>query len=52
MSSSTTTNALSAKDRNVPMPPTAPTSDTVADAKKDMEYHRQVLKSKMEAAHE
>lgn len=45
MSAYTTTNALSAKDANVPMA----ASDNNVDAKKDMEYHRQVLKSKMEA---
>lgn len=47
MSSFTTTTALSAKDANVPM--AAPASDSAADVKKDMEFHRQVLKSKMEA---
>lgn len=45
--SSFTANALSTKDANVPMAATA--SDSAVDAKKDMEYHRQVLKSKMEA---
>ncbi|KAJ4389081.1 hypothetical protein N0V93_006543 [Gnomoniopsis smithogilvyi] len=45
MSAYMTTNALSAKDANVPMA----ASDNAIDSKKDMEYHRQVLKSKMEA---
>ncbi|KAJ4425279.1 hypothetical protein N0V82_000089 [Gnomoniopsis sp. IMI 355080] len=45
MSSYAATNALSAKDANVPMA----ASNSAVDSKKDMEYHRQVLKSKMEA---
>lgn len=43
-----TANTLSPKDKNVPMPPANDTA-AVDDAKKDMEYHRQILKSKMEA---
>ncbi|CAN8095777.1 unnamed protein product [Discula destructiva] len=51
MSSYTSTNdnnALSVKDANVPMP-AVETNETAADTKMDLEYHRQVLKSKMEA---
>lgn len=47
MSSYTTTSALAAKDANVPM--SASDNNDSVDVKKDMEYHRQVLKSKMEA---
>lgn len=48
MSSYTTTSALAAKDANVPMAASDNSNNSV-DVKKDMEYHRQVLKSKMEA---
>lgn len=49
MSASTnaSASALTAKDANVPMPATE-TSDTAGPIK-NMEYHRQILKSKMEA---
>lgn len=43
-------NILATKDANVPVAGAASTSGSVAsDGQKDMEYHRQVLKSKMEA---
>ncbi|KAF3760167.1 hypothetical protein M406DRAFT_334843 [Cryphonectria parasitica EP155] len=40
-------NVLGVKDVNVPM--TASAVPAAGDVKKDLEYHRQVLKSKMEA---
>lgn len=52
MSSYTTASALSAKDANVPMAASDNSNNNnnnSVDVKKDMEYHRQVLKSKMEA---
>lgn len=45
--SASNTNVLGAKDTNVPM--AIPTAAGDSDIKKDLEYHRQVLKSKMEA---
>lgn len=50
MSSYTTTSALAAKDANVPMAASDNNNNNNSvEVKKDMEYHRQVLKSKMEA---
>lgn len=44
-----TGNVLAAKDSNVPMTATNTNASMIQDGQKDLEYHRQVLKSKMEA---
>lgn len=51
MSSTITNNVsvLGVKDNNVPMATTTNVTDGQQQKEKDLEYHRQVLKSKMEA---